>query len=275
MIDWLLSTLWYGSFVSLLVAVLGLVRPIRWLGLPTRRRAFAVGAGALLLVAANAAWTPGTEVVFLPQSSLDSVAPAYHFHEKHSLVVHAAPARVMRAIKAVPADEIVFFQMFTAVRRFGRPGPESLLNAPPGKPVMEVATRTGFILLTEDAREVVLGAVLIAADPTARERTRDARGFRELDGPGLIKTALNFRIEETHDGASLLTTETRVFCSDRESLRRFTRYWRTIFPGSWILRATWLRAIGRRAEKENQDTSTSILPDRPVTPSLISYTVID
>ena len=118
---------------------------------------------------------------------------------------------------------------------------------------MDVATRTGFTLLADDAREVVLGAVLTADDPAARGRARDVRAFQELGGSGVIKTALNFRIEEAANGATLLTTETRVFCSDRQSLRRFTRYWRTIFPGSWILRVTWLRAIGRRAEGAQGD----------------------
>jgi hypothetical protein len=35
--------------------------------------------------------------------------------------------------------------------------------------------------------------------------------------------------------------------------RRFAPYWRTILPGSSILRVTWLRAIARRAESESGD----------------------
>jgi hypothetical protein len=39
-----------------------------------------------------------------------------------------------------------------------------------------------------------------------------------------------------------------VFATDQAALRRFTPYWRAIFPGSSILRTTWLRAIKKRAE---------------------------
>jgi hypothetical protein len=44
-------------------------------------------------------------------------------------------------------------------------------------------------------------------------------------------------------------TETRVFATDAVALRRFTPYWRIIFPGSAILRVTWLRAVKHRAER--------------------------
>jgi hypothetical protein len=44
-------------------------------------------------------------------------------------------------------------------------------------------------------------------------------------------------------------TETRVLATDEQTLKMFTAYWRTIFPGSAILRVTWLRAIKARAER--------------------------
>jgi hypothetical protein len=40
-----------------------------------------------------------------------------------------------------------------------------------------------------------------------------------------------------------------VFATDPASLRSFTAYWRTILPGSAIIRRQWLAAIKRRAEK--------------------------
>ena len=52
-----------------------------------------------------------------------------------------------------------------------------------------------------------------------------------------------------HNGRSRLTTETRIFATDDVALGRFTAYWRIIFPGSAILRMTWLRAIKARAEQ--------------------------
>jgi len=51
----------------------------------------------------------------------------------------------------VTAEEIVFFRTLTWLRRFGRPGPEGILNLPPHVPLLDVATRTSFLVLAEEA----------------------------------------------------------------------------------------------------------------------------
>jgi hypothetical protein len=246
--DWVLSTAWYGSFVALVIAAVALVRPVQWVRLRTRRRAAAAVVVALMVIGVAATWRPRTETVFQPRTALDAVAPAYQFREQHSLTIEADPASVMRAVKSVSADDIALFQSFVVIRRFGRSGPESILTAPARQPIVDVATRTTFILLADDAHEIVLGSVLSAPDLSVRTRVREAQAFRSLLDPGVVKAAINFRIEAATNEATRLSTETRVFCTDAEALGRFTPYWRTIFPGSWILRVTWLRAIARRAE---------------------------
>ena len=95
--------------------------------------------------------------------------PEFHFREHHTIVVSAPPDRVYAAIKSVSADEIALFNLFTSIRRFGRPGPESILNAPGQQPILDVATRTGFLLLLDRApSDVVLGAVVVAPPGTRR-----------------------------------------------------------------------------------------------------------
>ncbi len=74
--------------------------------------------------------------------------------------------------------------------------------------------------------------------------------YRSLSAPGFVKATMNFRIEPDGSG-SRVTTETRVHGTDTNAILRFTPYWRTILPGSWILRVTWLDAIRRRAEGQN------------------------
>ena len=83
-------------------------------------------------------------------SELDRVAPSYQFHEVHRTTVHASPDRAYRAIKEVTASEILFFRELTWLRRVGRRGPESVLNAPERRPLLDVATRTSFITLADD-----------------------------------------------------------------------------------------------------------------------------
>jgi hypothetical protein len=59
---------------------------------------------------------------------------------------------------------------------------------------------------------------------------------------------MNFLVEPDGPSACRVVTETRIFATDPWTLRRFTSYWRVIYPGSAILRVTWLRAVKARAE---------------------------
>lgn len=248
MIDWVLATLWYGSFLAIVVGLVGIVRPLRRFRLGTRWR----GAWLLLMAAGsivvNARCTPSATSIALPQTKLDVVTPVYHFREVHTRTVDAPPWRVLAAIKSVSADEIGLFALFTAIRRLGRSGPESILNPPAGQPILDVATRTGFILLADDGREVVIGTLVAVPRGFRLEGTHDARWFQELAQAGIAKATMNFLVEGELAERTRVTTETRVFGTDAAVVRRFTPYWRTIFPGSWILRATWLSAIEKRAE---------------------------
>jgi len=164
-------------------------------------------------------------------------------------LIDAPAERVRQAVKDVTAGEIFLFQLFTTVRRLGRSAPEGILNAPSDRPILEVATRSGFILLADSDREVTFGAVV--ASPRELRRSAeglDANWFNSLTVPGIAKAGMNFLIEPDGPNRTRLTTETRVFATDRRTLQAFTAYWRTIFPGSWILRVTWLDAIAKRAQ---------------------------
>jgi hypothetical protein len=92
------------------------------------------------------------------EHAIDEFAPRFHFQEQHDIIIAAPPDRVFAAIKSVSADQIALFNVLTAIRRLGRPGPESILNAPNQQPILDVAVRTGFLLLSEQPpHEVVLG----------------------------------------------------------------------------------------------------------------------
>lgn len=182
--------------------------------------------------------------------AIDEFAPQFHFQEHHDQVVGAPPDRVYAAIKSVSADQITLFNFLTALRRLGRPGPESILNPPNQKPILDVAVQTGFLLLSEHPpREIVLGTVVVAPPGTARPSSFTADDFKSLTQPGFAKAAMNFVVTDLGNGSSRVDTETRVFATDDVALGRFTTYWRIIFPGSSILRTTWLRAVKERAER--------------------------
>jgi hypothetical protein len=233
-------------YLGLLVALAG---GVALLGKRPRRPGLGtVAAGGLVLLLGFLVPAPERRVDSA-RSRLDDFAPAYQFHEAHGTRVSAACSEAYRAVKEVTASEITFFRTLTWIRRFGRQGPESILDAPERAPLLEVATRTGFLALADDLhREVVIGAVVLAPpDLPAPPATADE--FTALTRPGVAKAAMNFRLEDEPAGGCRVTTETRVFATDASARQRFAAYWRVIYPGSALIRRMWLRAVKRRAER--------------------------
>ncbi|HYV65213.1 MAG TPA: hypothetical protein VE964_03155 [Myxococcales bacterium] len=178
---------------------------------------------------------------------LDEFVPTYQFNEVHRIHVRAPRSRIYGAVKEVTAGEITLFRALTWLRRFGRARPASVLNPPRDEPLLDVATRSGFLLLADDPeRELVFGTLVIAPKGTRRPAT--PQSFKDLEVPGIAKAVMNFRIEEGGDGSWLVSTETRVHATDASARGRFGRYWTVIRSGSGFLRRMWLRAIKRRAE---------------------------
>ena len=239
-------------YVGALAAFLGavcLIRPLRRLGLGTRRRAALALASGLALAAVGFFWPLSLTQVTVPTTRLDAFLPAYQAREEHSIMVHASAEQVDRALRQVTASEITFFRTLTWVRRLGQPGPESVMNPPERQPILDVATRSGFVKLADEpGHELVLGT-LVAAPRRVPPSDRTPEKWLALTGPGYAKAAMNFRIEEIRPGQCRLTTETRVYATDAATTRLFGRYWRVIYPGSALIRVMWLRAIRTRAER--------------------------
>ena len=207
-----------------------------------------IAAGGLALVLAGAVLPARGRVSAQRRSRLDDYLPAWQFDEFHQRHIAAPPARVYAALRGLRAGDIRFFHALTWLRRFGRPLPPGILNAPPGLPIIDTAIGGGFVLLAEDApREIVIGAVVIGHDRVTLPL--GAAQFAAIAGPGFGKAAMNFLIEPDGAAGSLVTTETRVHATDARSARRFAIYWRIIQPGSGFIRRMWLRAIERRVEE--------------------------
>lgn len=240
----------YAGYGLLLVSLAGLARP-HAIRLETRGEVLPFLAGGAMLVAVGWLAPAGVTRISKPGSELDVYAPEYEFEEQHETRVKAPPDRVFASVERVTADEIRFFRMLTWIRRFGRKGPESILNAPERMPILNVALRSGFVLLHETrGQEIVLGALVIAPKGADRRTLLSPGGWASAATPGCAYATMNFRVEP--DGAdSRLVTRTRVHATDALSRRRFAAYWRTIYPGSALIRRMWLRAIRIRAEGRN------------------------
>lgn len=242
------------------------------IGLGTRRRAFLTWLAATAGVAAVLAWPAADRIAGSPASRLDEIVPVSQFSERHETTIEAPADRTYRAICAVTANEIALLRTLTWIRRFGRSGPESILNPPGDRPFCDVALKSGFYLLADEPpREIVLGT-FVAAPQSAREQPRaniSAATFAGIHSPGFGLAVMNFQLQPLGPARTRLTTETRVFATDARTRRVFAAYWRVILPGSSIIRTMWLRAIKRRAEasftssRGNSRRSSRSSPDGP------------
>ena len=254
MIEALASAVTWAGLVLAAAGFLCLLRPMRWLRISTRHRAVRVFLGGAAMFLLAMILPASAKRAVEPSTQLDAWMPEWQFSEFHTVRVHATPDQVYRAIREVTGDEIWLLQTLTWIRNprwpSRGPRPESILNPPAHKPILEVAMNGGFQLAAEEPpREVVLLTVVMS-DGKTRPATNDAAGFRALASkPGFAIAAINFRVVEESGGLCTVTTETRVFATDAIARRTFARYWRVIYPGSSLLRYTWLRAIRLRAEK--------------------------
>ena len=203
--------------------------------------------GAGLVLAVLGALLPVREARTAGKDRIDHFLPRWHFHEVHETTVHAPPSRVMRAVHDVSPSEIRFFRGLMAIRGLGlrRRHPEA-----ERRPLLATALRDGFVLLEEDAdRELVVGT---AGQFWRVEGTRvlvaGPAEFLSFDRPGCAKVAMNFRLRDDGEGGTRVTTETRILGLDDEARRKFGAYWKLIYPGSALIRRSWLAAIKARAE---------------------------
>ena len=237
------------GLVGIVVGVVSIVRPLRFLGVRSRVMGVAVIGAAIAAIVAGMLTPAPLQRVTDARTALDRAMPAWQFSESHATTINAPPERVYRAIKDTAADDILFFRALIWIRRFGRPGPESILTAPERIPLLDVATRTTFAMLTDTPQEIVVGTVVVA--PRASRRARgptpdELAAVQHRDG--FAVATMNFAVDPREGGACDVTTETRVFATDPRTVRAFGAYWRVIYPGSSLIRYMWLRAIKKRAE---------------------------
>lgn len=237
----------YAGLAGALVALVCLARPPRILALTSRARAVALFIASAALVFAGWSLPARERQVSARRTALDTFVPRYQFSERHARRVCAPPERIYRAIKTVTADEIALFRTLTWIRRLGQSHREDILAPGPHTPILDVATRGGFVMLADEPGEIVVGTIVLVPKTFRRTRPPTAEELRSLAMPGFAKAGMNFRIDEDTSGCSVVTTETRVFATSNDARRSFGAYWRSIYPGSAIIRRSWLRAIEQRA----------------------------
>lgn len=242
------SLLLYTGLSATLVGGISLWHPLKVLGIPRKARGAIVLFLGLAGVASAVVLPVALEESQVARTRIDAFVPTWQFGEVHEIRVHASPEQVYRALRAITAEEIRFFRILTWIRQPRLPwakARDSILAPPASQPILDVALRSGFLLLADDPpREIVVGAVVCCGAGDGL----DPQEFARLNRPGYAKAGMNFLATDEGGGWTRLTTETRVYATDDYARRRFALYWRAIYPGSSLIRFMWLRAVKVRAE---------------------------
>src|SRR5215468_8232960 len=185
------SILVYAALIALFLGGVSAIHPLRFIGIASRSYGMFVALSGIAIFFIGASLPAPETRITARTSRLDDFVPAYQFSEFHSTRVRASREQVFTAIKEVRADEIFLFRTLVWIRRFGRPEPESILN--PGKdlPLLEVATKTSFLLMAEEPNhEIVLGTLVAAPRGTRLKKDPTPEDFKALHTPGFGLAAL-------------------------------------------------------------------------------------
>jgi hypothetical protein len=244
------TVLAYSGLVIAVCGVLSVFARPAWLGFSSRAHGLLAGilVGVALLTA-GWFWPVQPVTIRSPSSRLDLFMPTYDFHERHELTIQAPAERIRETLNRISFAGIGVMQTLGKIRAIAMGGrPDRGRSPAPAVPILEMIRnpRSGFFPLDDTPREFVFG---LAGQPwnNAAVRLTPAE-FRSWAQPGAVKIAANFRIEDSGQGRCRVITETRVAANDDPARRKMARYWALIYPGSGMIRRSWLAAFRARAE---------------------------
>ena len=167
----------------------------------------------------------------------------YQFSERHAITIAAPSARILAAVAAYDPKHDRFFRSMIALREL----PARLM--PRDKPSPPPFGLHNFCLLERDETALVYGLIgRFWQAEYGLEDVADGPGFLAFAQPGVAKLALGYVVTPLPSGHCRLVTETRIFCPDDASRRRFTPNWYTIRLVSGLIRRRMLRDIRTASE---------------------------
>ena len=186
---------------------------------------------------------------------IDSIMPLYQFNEVQSIVVrNNTSSSILNAVRDVTPKEIPFL-----IELFWLRGLPSFIilrksykfRIDRKRPLLEQFLASGFILLAEESRELVVGGIgqFWKLWDGSFPIITDTKEFLSFNTPNYAKAAINFYVHQDHgDDCVKVSTETRFYVPDQITLKKFARYWFLIRAFSAFSRRMWLRAVKSRTE---------------------------
>jgi hypothetical protein len=189
---------------------------------------------------------------------IDQFMPTYDLAVVHSRVFRAPPEQCFETVVDFDLFQLRAFRVLIGARGL----PQRLADAlrrradqtqAPTRPRFRLRDlpSMGWMLLGErPGAELVFGQVGKPWKPRGGAPTDPVTPaeFAGFDRPGFAKLVESTRVDPYGERASIVTTETRVRCTDSDSRRRFRRYWLVAGPCSHLLRRTALHVWAKTLE---------------------------
>jgi hypothetical protein len=183
-------------------------------------------------------------------SLMDTFLPYHQFSERHQTAVRCKPGKLLDIIQNFQPPRDRLGDVAMSIRQL----PARLMHwlAPSRVPPPKPFTPANFIPLGREGNREIVGGLVgkfwqIWSGDFGLVCLPGPVEFLACNPPKTAKLIIGFSAEVV-GAATLLTTETRVYCPDRYSLIMFTPYWLAIRPVSGLLRRRALAAIRRIAE---------------------------
>jgi hypothetical protein len=185
----------------------------------------------------------------LEWTSIDTYLPSYDVRSAHEVEVEAPAEVTYRAARALDISRSLPVMALFAIR--GIPHFLTGKVRPSRSFTLQTALEAGFVILEESPPNfIVLGSVGRFWRPDSGMVPITADDFYGFDTSGFAKAVMTLGVRPRDKATSLLTTETRVHCTDPSARRKFLLYWRAIGPFSGLIRHLMLNEVKRTAEGE-------------------------
>jgi hypothetical protein len=194
---------------------------------------------------------------------LDAFLPEYDVMDRHNVGV-AAPAEVSLSVATEMDLEgcAVVRGIFKGRELILRSKPDYVIR--PRGMLARVQSLGWQVLAERPGREIVVGCVTKPweANPIFRPVPPDQ--FAAFQEPGYVKIIWTLRADPLSDGGSVFHTETRAAATDRESRKKFRRYWAFLSPGIILIRRAMVAAVKSAAELRWRNNATVFANSRRV-----------
>lgn len=168
-------------------------------------------------------------------TALDHCLPTWHFRERHFRRIDAPAELVWRAVHTTRSGDALLAWLLGLVTP-GSLDRNALMFGFEGlRTVQQMVMRTDDEFVTAG-----IGNHPTEPDPPFEDPESYLEMYRQFDRPGYTMTAMNVRYVD-----GVLSSETRVYCTDEKMRRKFAVYWWIIRPCGGLLRHSVLRAIRR------------------------------